>query len=360
MNQFLTLLALSILSVTTAFSQSVKINWSKAADSAQQALTTQFWSKSQNYFLHNNNGNDTFDYWWNAHALDVLANGFTRTKDPAYTARMSNLLTGIYNMNGSHWANKFYDDMEWLALACLHAYDVTNDSKYKEVAEILWDNINAGWTNIHGGGIMWQSGMPDSKNACSNGPAIIIAAKLYKLNKAGEDLSWAKKIYQWQEAYLVDTSRGVVWDAFGNYKETGLYTYNQGTWLGAALELYTITKDNKYLQDALKTANYIIKDQQKFAPNGILKDEGAGDGGLFKGIFISYLNELIRLKEISRSTRNEYIQFLKTNGESLLTKATYRPDYIFNSDWSAQPKGPKTDGSIQLSACMLLEALAGL
>ena len=361
MNRFLiTTCALSILYVTTAFSQSAKINWAKAADSAQQALTTQFWSNSENYYLHNNSGNTTFDYWWNAHALDILANGYARTKDPAYTTRMSNLLKGIYTMNGSKWANKFYDDMEWLALACLHAYDVTDDKKYKEVAQLLWDNIRQGWTNVHGGGIMWQTGTPDSKNACSNGPAIIVAARLYKLNRDEQDLHWAKKIYEWQQTYLVDTSRGVVWDAFGNYNETGLYTYNQGTWLGAALELYTITKEDKYLQDALKTASYITSDQQKFAPNGILKDEGTGDGGLFKGIFISYLNQLTRSREIPRSTRTWYIQFLKTNGESLLNNATYRPDYVFNSDWRSQPNGPKTDGSIQLSACMLLEALAGL
>ncbi|OQP45579.1 hypothetical protein A4H97_32265 [Niastella yeongjuensis] len=361
MNQFLsTALTLSILFGTTAYSQTTKINWSKAADSAQQALTTQFWSGTQNYYRHNNNGNDTFDYWWNAHALDVLADGYARTKDPAYATRMGNLLSGIYKMNGSKWTNSFYDDMEWLALACLHAYDVTDDNKYKEVAQLLWDNINAGWTKIHGGGIMWQTGTPDSKNACSNGPAIIIASKLFKLTKNDDYLFWAKKIYEWQEVYLVDTSRGVVWDAFGNYNETGLYTYNQGTWLGAALELYTITKDNKYLQDAVKTASYIVNDQQKFSPNGILKDEGAGDGGLFKGIFISYLNQLARLRELNRATRNQYVQFLKTNGESLLTKATYRPDYTFNSDWRSQPNGPKTDGSIQLSACMLLEALAGL
>jgi predicted alpha-1,6-mannanase (GH76 family) len=337
-----------------------QINWSKAADSAQQALTKQFWSADNKYYLQNNDTNTRFNYWWNAHALDVLVDGYLRTKDPTYTSRMKDLLTGMYKQNGNKWENDFYDDMEWLTLACLRAYDATNDKQYKDLAQTLWDLIKAGWTNINGGGIQWEKHSPKAKNACSNGPAIIIAARMYKLNKHKDELDFATKIYHWQRANLVDAARGIVWDSYGNHKENAMYTYNQGTWLGGALELYTITKDTRCLQDAIRNANYVINDRQKFSPNGILKGEGSGDGGLFKGIFIRYLVQLIKNSNVDVHTRLAYKAYLVNNGESLLNKATYRPDYVFNSNWSTLPASPIMDCSIQLSACMLLEALAGV
>jgi predicted alpha-1,6-mannanase (GH76 family) len=335
-----------------------KRNWSTSADSAQQALTTQFWSTQEKFFKHDNDNNPGFDYWWNAHALDVLVDGYIRTKDAAYTARMHELLTGMYKKNGDKWENNFYDDMEWLAIACIRAYEVTKDNRFKDLAQNLWTMIKTGWSDVHGGGIMWAKDHPNSKNSCANGPAIIIAARLYKLNKNEDDLNWAKKIYNWQLATLIDTARGLAYDSYGNTKETAIYTYNQGTWLGGALELYTITKDKQYLQAAIRNANYVINDTQRFSPNGILKGEGSGDGGLFKGIFIRYFVQLILHGRLDNYTKALYLKYLKNNGESLLTKATLRPDYVFGRSWSSMPASPKGDCSIQLSGIMLLEALA--
>jgi predicted alpha-1,6-mannanase (GH76 family) len=259
----------------------VVYEWAKWADSAQKALHTQYWSVDEKYYNQDNNGHKGFNYWWNAHALDVLVDGYNRTKAPQYLTQMDALLDGMYKKNGNKWTNNFYDDMEWMALACLRAYDATKDVKYKNLAELLWTAIKGGWTTVNGGGIMWEKNAPSSKNACSNGPAIIIACRLYKLNGNADDLDWAKKIYNWQRANLVEAARGVVWDGFGNTKESSIYTYNQGTWLGGALELYTITNDAQCLKDAVRNANYVINDLQKFSPNWILKGENTGDGGLF-------------------------------------------------------------------------------
>ena len=335
-----------------------KRNWSKAADSAQQALTTQFWSTEEKYYKHNNDNNTGFDYWWNAHALDVLVDGYIRTKDPAYIARMKDLLTGMHKKNGDKWENNYYDDMEWLAIACIRAYEATKDTTFKNLARELWAMIKTGWSDVHGGGIMWAKDHPNSKNSCANGPAIIIAARLYKLNKNIDDLNWAKKIYNWQNATLIDSTRSLAYDNYNNRKESAMYTYNQGTWLGGALELYTITKDKQYLQAAIRNASYVISDTQRFSPNGILKGEGSGDGGLFKGIFIRYFVQLIQQGRLNNYTKSLYLKYLKDNGESLLTKATLRPGYLFGTNWVSMPASPKEDCSIQLSGIMLLEALA--
>ena len=149
----------------------------------------------------------------------------------------------------------------------------------------------------------------------------------------------------------------MVWDGYGNTSETAIYTYNQGTWLGGALELYTITKDEQCLKDAIRNANYVINDLQKFSPNGILKGENTGDGGLFKGIFIRYFTQLIMLGNLDAYTKSLYTKYLKNNGESLLGKATKLPEYLFGPDWVTMPTAVKLDCSVELSGLMLLEAL---
>ncbi|MEI4878463.1 glycoside hydrolase family 76 protein, partial [Klebsiella pneumoniae] len=71
------------------------------------------------------------------------------------------------------------------------------------------------------------------------------------------------------------------------------FTYNQGVYIGAAVELYRVTQDRSYLDEAWKTAAYV--EQQMTSPaTGMLPSEGDGDGALFKGILVRYLLELIK------------------------------------------------------------------
>ncbi|TKC12777.1 glycosyl hydrolase family 76 [Pedobacter polaris] len=337
-----------------------KVDFAKAANMAHVALDAEFYNQTQNYYNHNNTGNVGFNYWWNAHALDVQVDAYNRTKDAKYLPKMKALLNGCFVKNGNTYKNTFYDDMQWWALACLRAYDATGDVEYKNVAEQLWTWIKVGWTTVNNGGIMWATGSPSSKNACSNAPAAIIAARLYKLNNNPDDLVWAKKIYTWMRTYLVESARGVVWDGYGNTAEGMILTYNQGTWLGAGLELYTITNEKPYLDDAVRNANYVINDQVKFSPNGVLKGENSGDGGLFKGIFIRYMTQLVLKNALDPYTKQIYVKYLKTNGESLYNKALKSPENVFGNDWATKPTTKNGDASVQLSAIMLFEALEEL
>lgn len=335
----------------------VVVDWSKAADVAQTALIDQFYSKTQNFFNHNNEDNTGFNYWWNAHALDVYVDAYNRTKDATYLSKMKTLLHGCYVRNGNTFKNNFYDDMEWWGLACLRAYDATGDAEYKDAAEKLWGWIKGGWSNIKNGGIAWEVNSPDSKNACSNAPAVILAVRLYKLNNNPDDLVWAKKIYSWFNTYLIDQSRGLVWDSYGNTAEGYIFTYNQGTYIGAGLELYEITKEQPYLKSAIRNANYVMNDQNKFSPNGVLKGENSGDGGLFKGIFIRYMAQLILKGVLDEYTQELYIKYLKNNGQNLYTKAIKTPENIFGPDWATRPISKTSDCSVQLSGIMLFETL---
>ena len=340
----------------------VVANWAARADSAQAALTQGFWAPTDQYYQQNNAGKTNFNYWWQAHGLDVLLDGYQRTKSADYLTRVKQLQVGAKAKNGNTYLNEYYDDMEWEALACLRAFQLTGDASYKATAALLWTDIKTGWNTNQGGGIAWRKTQLDFKNTPANAPAAILAARLYLLDHNADDLAWAQKIYAYVKKTLVDPNSGAVWDGINGNGNGQLaknqYTYNQGVYLGAGLELYRATQQATYLDDANHTAAYVLNDTQ-LSPGGVLKDEGGGDGGLFKGILVRYLALLATEPAVPATTRASYVSFLKFNGESLYKQATRRPQFLFNSNWTTPP-GSAADASTEMSGVMLMEILADL
>jgi len=338
--------------------------WSATADSLQEATYRQFISANGQYFIQNTTGNTTFNYWWNAHALDVLVDGYVRTRKPDYKPRMTALLNGVKATNGGVLPNEYYDDMEWMALACLRAHVATGDAAFLDAASLLWTDIQGAW-NLTGanGGLAWRKTQTDYKNTPANAPAVILAARLYRLNKKAADLEWAKRIYTWLRATLVDASSGLVWDGInregnGQIDKHWKFTYNQGIFIGAALELYKITGDQTYLNDAIRTADYAISN---FTVNGIFRPEGQGDAGLFKGILVRYLALLAEEPTLPKNKRQAYVQSLRLNAETLYNHGIRRPALRIGPNWSQAPvEGTSIDFSTQLSGVMLIEIAASL
>ena len=341
----------------------VVTNWAARADSAQAVLNQAFWSPAGQYYLQNNSGKPDFNYWWQGHGLDILVDGYQRTKVLDYITKMQQLQQGAKKQNGNTYFNNYYDDMAWQALANLRAFQITQDQSYKATAQLLWADLKNGWNDNQGGGIAWKKDQRDYKNTPANAPVAILGARLYQLDRNPDDLAWATKIYEWQKKTLVDPTTGAVWDGInrqgdGQIDKNWLFSYNQGVYLGAALELYRATQQSSYLDDANRTAGYVLNDSQ-LSPGGVVRDEGAGDGGLFKGILMRYLAQLATEPAVASATRARYVSFLKFNGESLYSKGMRRPQYLFNTNWTTQP-GTTVDGSTQMSGVMLFEVMADL
>lgn len=337
-------------------------NYNGLADSLQRQLYSTYLSANGNYFVQDNQGNTTFHYWPNAHVLDVLADGFLRTKDQAYVPKMKALLNGIKLQNGNAFPNDFYDDMGWLALSSLRAHDLTKDEAYVQATNILWTDMKKGITDVQGGGMGWSKGRPNFKNTPANGPAIILAARLYRLQNKPEDLQTAKTLYTWLKSTLIEPVTFTVWDGI-NYEGTGLisknkYTYNVGLFMGAGLELYKTTKEKTYLDDAVKTALAGISDLE-LAPGGLMKDEGQGDGGLFKGVWVRYLSLLINEPDVPAADKDKLIKFMKYNAQTLYKQGISRPGLSISPAWNKAPQS-KIDLTTQLSGMMLIESAAQL
>lgn len=334
-----------------------QIDWTLAANSSSRALINQFWNVNGKYFNTNNSGDNSFQYWPQAHALDVLIDAYERTNDQSYRNYFDEWFEGVKIKNGNTWKNDYYDDMEWNALAILRAYDVTKDEKFKNAALQIWEYIKEGWNDNAGGGITWKKGMEYSKNACSNGPACILAARLYQKFGDESNKEWALKIYNWEKSTLFNANNGIVYDNINS--ETGkiqewIFTYNEGTFIGSAVELFKIFNEKAYLNDAVLAADYTIS---SLVDNSILKSEGTGDGGLFKGIFIRYFTQLIQQDRLDAIAKKRYLQFIKHNAETLWNEGTYKPSTLFGPNWRVSP-GPTTGLTEQLSGCMLMEAAA--
>src|SRR5659263_26131 len=60
------------------------IDWNAAADSSSSTLINSFWNASEKYFNSNNSGLKDFQYWPQAHALDVMIDAYSRNNNSTY------------------------------------------------------------------------------------------------------------------------------------------------------------------------------------------------------------------------------------------------------------------------------------
>jgi uncharacterized protein YyaL (SSP411 family) len=158
--------------------------------------------------------------------------------------------------------SRFYDDNQWIAIACLDAYNRTKEKSYLAIAEEIYRFQMTGYDEKAGGGLYWKEDERNTKNTCSNGPGILVALQLYKVTKKKEYLSTAIKLYDWTNKNLRGPD-GIFYDAIKipSLKiDSAKYTYNTGTMLQSNVLLYSITKEKKYLNEA----QLIAKSAEKY------------------------------------------------------------------------------------------------
>lgn len=197
-----------------------------------------------------------------------------------------------------------YDDQQWLIRELLEAWHLTGNSAYLQKAEYLTEYVLDGWDcsvkdGKERGGIPWGPGYY-SKHSCSNGPMVSPLVWLHEAYKGKADktthryvdlsdgrtrrteemakadyyLMFAKKVYAFQRDKLMmrDGSRVYADNLNGpnigadiqyevidgeRYRKAAdlndfngpALSYNSGTMLSGAADLYRVTQDNAYLKD---------------------------------------------------------------------------------------------------------------
>lgn len=153
-------------------------------------------------------------------------------------------------------SSRFYDDNQWVAIAYLDAYNRTKEKHYLKNAIMVYDYMVTGMDDKAGGGLYWKEGDFNSKNTCSNAPAVLVALQLYKVKKEKKYLETALAVYDWTNKKL-RSPEGLFYD---NIKipsgeiDRKFYTYNAGAMLQANALLYGITNNKKYLLEAQQIA----------------------------------------------------------------------------------------------------------
>lgn len=167
--------------------------------------------------------------------------------------------------------DRFYDDNQWIGIAVMDAWQRNKNAEYLAIGKDIYHFMMTGYDTATGGGLYWEEGKP-TKNTCSNGPGILLALQLYNATKEKSFLDSAVMLYNWTNQHI-RTPEGLYWDNIhtGSLKvDSALYSYNTGTMLQAALYLYEISGDKKYLLQAQQSADAALK---FFYSNTFLKDD---------------------------------------------------------------------------------------
>ncbi|MEV6830582.1 glycoside hydrolase family 76 protein [Amycolatopsis sp. NPDC051102] len=289
-----------------------------------------------------------WNYWWQAHLLDTLVDAQLRAPSPARLALIRAFVRSVRLRNFGKWTNDYYDDIAWLGLALQRVSPLGIDVGPALAA--IDTRLLSGWTAATGGGIWWRRG-DDFKNAPANGPAAIFHAR-------SGNTARARAMTDWLTSTLVDPESGLVWD--GIRANTGelvkhIYTYCQGVYLGACLEL-------SLMDEAARTVRAVA---EHLAPGGVLRGQGGGDGGLFAAILARYLALAARaLPGPEASTARSLVL---TSADACWSGAAETPEGpLFSAywdrpaPWPLPEDAPERDMSVQVGGWMLLEAAATL
>ena len=222
--------------------------------------------------------------------------GVNRGKSPSMAE-----VAGIMNV---------YDDQQWLIKELLTSYRLTGERKYLEKAEYLAEYVIDGWDTTldsdgnENGGITWGPGYI-SKHSCSNGPFISPLVWLHELYKGTDEMTeyryidtdgkrrvrcmskeeyylmYAEKVYDFQKRHLLRKDNGVYYDMLGGVPASEereiayetidgtmyrahnqikgpvgrAYSYNSGTMLSGAADLYRSTGKKEYHEDMTALAD---------------------------------------------------------------------------------------------------------
>ncbi len=308
-----------------------------------------------------------WNYWWQAHLLDCLVDAQLRAPSLARAGHIARLACGLRVRNFGSWTNDYYDDIAWLGLALLRASQVLQFPAERALTKIS-AQLRDGWTDHGGGGIWWRR-RDMFKNVPANGPAAILLARWSAVGGERSDLQRARSMTEWMESALHDEESDLMWDGLyvnedGSVREIvkTIYTYCQGVYLGACLELAEDDRSGVWVARAERTVNAVAN---RLAEDGVLIGQGAGDGGLFTGILVRYLAlAAVRLPSGAGGIANWLV---RTSAEAAWrNRAVARGGPLFGPEWSQPAVSPRSardprlerDLSVQLSGWMLLEAAA--
>lgn len=311
----------------------------RAADVAYEALLQSFWDPARGDFR------GTGNYWFYAHSIDIAVLAAERNPTPNNLRRIRVLYDQQAKRGFLQGAQVFFDDENWMALSLARASALTGDAEYLKTARLLFDDVLARGTAGRSEGVWWSHDHGKVATASNAGP-VITGLLLWRATGELRYREFAVRNYQyWLREMAVEPS-GLVYDQIlpDGTKDRTAFTYDQGLMIGAAVELFRMTRDPIYLEQARRFARYLLDNMK--SPTGVMIEQicvkhhteclGWKDVAQFKGIGVRYLVELAK----EDPTHLELRDYLRATARALMTPAVYdatRERFAFEWDGSVDP-----------------------
>ncbi|MBT2502395.1 glycoside hydrolase family 76 protein [Curtobacterium sp. ISL-83] len=158
----------------------------------------------------------------------------------------------------------YYDDNAWVGLDFLQQYAIDHRKTDLAQAEATFRFAVNGWdtdsTATCSGGVFWEDTANSSRNTISNAPNAEVGLEIYQVTRDPYYLTWATRMYDWVRSCTMNAN-GMYYDHLnpdGSVDQT-LWSYNQGTMIGAGTLLYRSTGNRTYLQQAEQTATASVR-----------------------------------------------------------------------------------------------------
>lgn len=318
-------------------------------------------------------------YWWQAHYLDCLVDAAERRSTKQRRTRINRTVRAIRLRNlRKLTGNRYYDDKAWLALALARANSL-DKVRPPRALTALEDDLFEG-RDLKIGALPWR--LQDSfYNVPANGPAAIIMARTGKVEEAAKVVDWIMEKLVNDDGLVMD---GIRLTARGRETAKAVYSYNQGTMLGAMLEL---SLSPEFPRDYYKEITALVQaiTMHMATPAGVIDNprDGTGDGGLFRGILARYLADVaVRLPDSQMATKKAAERLVMASAETMWNNRLEVDGLpVFPCCWHAEARLPhnyyrdvtpagagagsselseiaERQLSCQLSGWMLLEAAA--
>lgn len=342
-------------------------SWDRLADNAQESLD-HFFSAETPQYLNNTfpcdlaNNRKTFNYWWLAHVIDVRLDAYERTGDSCWLDKAQEARRNLVQRNAGSLFNDYFDDMLWFALALVHLHDLSHDRSALADATTLWEHVREYGVNDNlGTSVSWRKQQPEYKNTPANGPFIMLSAQLRARGGEAAQGVLAQTVFAWLSDNLVGPD-GFVEDGVnrlgnGRVDTQWRFTYNQGVYLAAAVELSRMTGNEAFLRTAETTAVTAIR---SLSHNGVFSSEGdGGDEGLFKGIYYRYAIRMLEEPGVRVEAADQVSAFIRSSTDLLVANSWKGEHLLAGNDWT-MPAPATVYYSTQLSAMMAIEARARL
>lgn len=265
-----------------------------------------------------------------------------------------------------------YDDIMWWTIAQARAYELFHEKKYLNLAEESFCRVWYGsyklkdrgsYDKVEGGMFWsWNNAHPSDnsdkgKMSCINFPTVIAALTLYsslpiddKKHEMDDKKGWdgegkyprwlsrktyysnAATVYAWAEKNLFNEKTGNVADCrHENNVNWGATMYNQGTFIGASCLMYKDTGEKRYLENAIKAAEY-ARNVMSVGKSHLLPFQPGEEQGIYTAIFAQYMAMLVY-----DCDQKQFLPWIRQNIDIAWTNRNEQN--LMGKDSSQKPKG---------------------